>query len=447
MTELFATDQTFKDLGLSEPLLRGIESLGYEHPTIIQSKLIPVVIEGRDVMGQSKTGTGKTAAFSLPILERLLQDPRPFASLILVPTRELAIQVAREMRTLSRFTDLHEVAIYGGQPMKIQGPKLKKGPHIIVGTPGRIMDFHRRGQLPYDQVQIAVLDEVDRMLDIGFRDDIRKILGTMRQKHQTIFVSATISREIQQLGERYMHDPVRLDITSSRSLTVEQVNQRHIVVKPWDKRRMLLHLLRHEDPALTLIFCRTKQTVDALSEYLKRKGIDSHAIHGDMYQNKRNRVMRKLRAGELSVLVASDLAARGLDVDDITHVINYDVPEDPEIYVHRIGRTARAGRDGVAWSFVTPDQGGLLSDIERLTNVEIPEQKYPDFQPGPEPPDVIARRESDEKREEAKREEFSRVPVAPPVEAEVDESKFPGGAVPVAMPGKRMGGRLRIKRR
>ncbi len=446
--DVFNTERTFSQLGLADEIIQGIEKQGWVHPTAVQAALIPVALEGRDVLGQSKTGTGKTAAFGLPIMHILstTEHRQPVASLILVPTRELAIQVTHELRELGRFTDLKIIAVYGGQKMSVQIEKLKKGPDIIVGTPGRVMDMHRRGHLPYENVKLAVLDEVDRMLDIGFRDDIRKILGTMRHEHQTIFVSATISPEIEALGRKYMNNPDKLELTRSQSLTVQQVTQRYFAVQPWDKNRLLLHLLKREEPALTLVFCRTKSTVDGLTSYLNRKKIESHAIHGDMYQGQRNRVMQKLRAGELSVLVASDLASRGLDVDDITHVINYDLPDDPEVYVHRIGRTARAGRDGIAWSFVTPDQGHLLTNIEMLTNVEIPQESFGDFKPGEIPKDIRAQMELNEARQAQRRTEHRRAPSAPP-KVEHDPSKFPGGLVPSAAPSKRMGGRLRTRRR
>ncbi|HRQ74574.1 MAG TPA: DEAD/DEAH box helicase [Phycisphaerales bacterium] len=444
MHDVFNTEVSFEALGLKEELLEAIRKHGFVHPTHVQAALIPVALSGRDVLGQSKTGTGKTLAFGFPIMQMVEADEK-FAALILVPTRELAIQVTHELRELGRLTELKILAVYGGQKMSVQIEKLKKGPSIIVGTPGRVMDMHRRGFLPYDSVRIAVLDEVDRMLDIGFREDIRKILGAMRHEHQTIFVSATISDEIEQLARRYMRNPEKLALTTKQSLTVTQVTQKYFTVQPWDKSRLLLHLLEHEEPALTIIFCRTKQTVDALTEFLNRHKIEAYAIHGDMYQGKRNAVMQKLRAGELSVLVASDLAARGLDVDDITHVINYDLPEDPEVYVHRIGRTARAGRDGIAWAFVTPEQGDLLTAIEMLTNVEIPKAEYDDFAPGPIPADVQARIELAAARSEAAKTEHRRVTAAPPVV--VDPAKFPGGLVPKALPGKRMGGKLRTRRK
>jgi ATP-dependent RNA helicase DeaD len=447
MEEIFSTQQTFSELGLGPAVLQGIQQAGFAHPTVVQARLIPLALAGRDILGQSKTGTGKTAAFGLPLLN-MLDEHVPFAALILVPTRELAIQVTHEIRELGRFTNIKTMAVYGGQKISVQISKLQKHPNIIVGTPGRVMDMHGRGHLPYDKVRVAILDEVDRMLDIGFRDDIRRILGTMKHPHQTVLVSATISPEIEKLAHQYLHDPERLVLTASKSLTVSQVNQSYFAVQPWDKNRLLVHLLTHEDPALTLVFCRMKQTVDALTEYLSRHKIDAHAIHGDMYQGKRNRIMEMFRGGELGVLVASDLAARGLDVDNISHVINYDLPEDPEIYVHRIGRTARAGRNGIAWSFVTPDQGDLLTAIEMLTNVEIPRKEFTDFAPGPVPADIVAARERDAARRDAVRTEQNRLVTPPPaLVGDRDVSKFPGGQVPSAMPARRLGGRLRTRRR
>lgn len=447
MEELFDTNLSFADMGLKKGLLEALEKQGFEHPTSIQARMIPLVLEGRDVLGQSKTGTGKTAAFGIPILQ-MLEPSDGFGCLCLVPTRELAIQVAHELRNLGRFTDLRIVAVYGGQKMRVQTAKLKKDPPIIVGTPGRVMDMHRRGALPYDRIRVAILDEVDRMLDIGFREDIRQILGAIQHDHQTVFVSATISPEIEKLARRYMSKPEKLDISSSPSLTVSQVAQHYFPVERWDKNRLLLHLLRKESPSLTLVFCRTKQTVDGLTDYLKRKDVNATAIHGDMYQGRRNRVMSKFRSGELSVLVASDLAARGLDVDNISHVINYDLPDDPEVYVHRIGRTARTGRAGVAWSFVSPDQGNLLTAIEMLANVEIPMMDYPDFEPSPPPREILVQQKLAAERQDALHTEHSRVPLAPPAKSDAqDETKFPGGVVPVALPAKRMGGRLRGRRR
>jgi superfamily II DNA/RNA helicase len=264
---------------------------------------------------------------------------------------------------------------------------------------------------------------------------------------QTIFVSATISPDIEKLARSYMKDPEKI-VTFEKSLTVAQVKQSYFAVERWDKKRLLLHLLKKEAPGLTVVFCRTKRAVDEVALYLNKHKIDAHAMHGDMYQKKRDAVMGKLREGDLSVLVASDLAARGLDVDDITHVVNYDMPEDPEVYIHRIGRTARAGRKGIAWSFVAPDQGELLTNIEMLANVEIPTVGYDDFQPGPVPAEVAALREHEAKRREDAQQSRNRT-AGPevPVVAAVDPNMFPDGIVPTALPDRRLGGRARTKRR
>ncbi len=445
--DTFAIDKTFAPLGLNEALLEGLTKRGFKHPTHIQASLIPAALRGKDVLGQAKTGTGKTAAFGLPVLQ-MLDPTAAFSALVLVPTRELAIQVAKELQELGAFAKVHTVAVYGGQPIDKQMTQLKKGPPIIVGTPGRVMDLADRGILPFENFRFAILDEVDRMLDIGFRDDIRKILGRLRKTPQTIFVSATISSEIEKLARSYMKDPEKI-VSVEKSLTVSQVNQSYFAVERWDKRRLLLHLLRKEEPALTVVFCRTKRAVDEVTEFLNKNKIDAHAMHGDMYQKKRDQVMTRLREGDLSVLVASDLAARGLDVDDISHVVNYDMPEDPEVYIHRIGRTARAGRKGIAWSFVAPDQGELLTNIEMLANVEIPTVGYADFKPGPIPMDVSAMREYEAKRKEDNQQSRNRtaapeVPVAAKV---VDETRFPDGIVPTALPGRRLGGRVATRKR
>ncbi|MDX2147665.1 MAG: DEAD/DEAH box helicase [Planctomycetota bacterium] len=379
-------DVTFESLGLRNSVLKGVTAAGFQRPTAIQARLIPVILTGKDVLGQARTGTGKTAAFGLPLLHQCQRDI-PFQALVLAPTRELAIQITTELEELGEFTPIRSTTVYGGDSVRGQAEKLKRGSQIIVGTPGRVMDMVERGNLHFRNIKHVVLDEVDRMLDIGFRDDIRRILEMCppKEQRQTIVVSATLSDEIEKLARKYMRDPEKI-VTTAGSLTVSLVKQYYLTVNPWDKKRLLLHLLRHEEPALTVVFCRLKRLVDEIATGLTKRGIDAHAIHGDMPQGRRNRTMQRLRGGELSVLVASDLASRGLDVDDISHVINFDLPEDPEVYVHRIGRTARAGREGVAWSFVAPDQGGLLTDIEMLINTEVPKLDYPDFKPTDAPP-------------------------------------------------------------
>ena len=444
--DIFSTDQTFAELGLHESICTGLAKKGFEHPTGIQANLIPHILKGRDVIGQAKTGTGKTAAFGLPLLQKTDTDTG-IQSLVLAPTRELAVQIAREMREFARDTPIKIVAIYGGEPRNKQINKLRKKTHIVVGTPGRVQDLHNSGELSFDGIRHVVLDEVDRMLDIGFRDDIRRILKCIKRQHQTIFVSATISPEIESLARQFMKDPEKI-VSSTGSLTVARVDQTHLSVERWDKRRLLLHLLRKEKPELTLIFCATKREVDRVADYLNKKNIESHAIHGDMYQRQRDRVMQKFREGKLQVLVASDVAARGLDVDGVSHVINYDIPNDPEVYVHRIGRTARLDRKGVAWAFVTPEEGSLLTAIELLINAEVPLLEYDDFKPGPIPERVLAERAKKEKEAERRAQQGNRIKPAELSKKDAqDTTKFPGGIVPKkGKTPRRMGGKVRGRR-
>ncbi|MEO0482442.1 MAG: DEAD/DEAH box helicase [Planctomycetota bacterium] len=445
---IFADGKTFYDLDLSDEVVEGLAKAGIKHPTAIQAGMIPVAVEGRDVLGQAKTGTGKTAAFSLPLIE-LCDEGDPFQAVIVAPTRELAVQITQEFNRLAKGTRLRAITIYGGAGMGGQIEQLQTGPEVIVGTPGRLLDMAGRGHLKLGRARFAVLDEVDRMFDIGFRDDIRRILDLCPRERQTLVVSATISPEIEELARQHMRNPEKI-VTSAGSLTVALVEQHHLPVQLWDKRRLLLHLLTHEEPALTVVFCRLKRTVDDIAGRLNDKGIESFAIHGDLPQRKREQIFKKLKAGKLEVLIASDLAARGLDVDGITHVINYDLPDDPEVYVHRIGRTARIGRKGVAWSLVTPEQGKLLTEIEILVGQEIPKLEYPDFKPRPRPDNwkdappqghVIVEGVPDKK---GKSRHAIDLPAADPKKA--DPKKFPGGVVPTALPPKRLGGRTRTRR-
>jgi len=451
--ESFQLDKTFADLGLKDEILAAIKGLGFEHPTKIQSELVPLALTGVDILGQAKTGTGKTAAFALPLLNMIRKGDRSSA-LILAPTRELAVQIKQDFDDLGSKTGLKAVAIYGGQSIRVQADRLAKGPEIIVGTPGRIQDMVQRGYLDLHDVKFAVLDEVDRMFDIGFREDIRRILKMCPEDRQTIFVSATFTDEIENLARRYMNNPTKL-VVSSGSLTVELVTQGYVTVEPWDKKRMLAHLLTHEEPALTLVFCRMKRTVDDVVRYLSRKNIEAHAIHGDMTQGKRNSVMNQFRTGQLAVLVASDLASRGIDVEGITHVVNFDLPDDPDLYVHRIGRTARAGREGHAWSLVTPKQGPLLTDIEMLVNTEIPRMDYPDFDARERPEDW-----KDEptggrpiyevkgaKVEHKNRFETEAPPAAESMTDAQKAAKFPGGIVPSKLPPKLLRGKAKTRGR
>ncbi|MFG0292315.1 MAG: DEAD/DEAH box helicase [Phycisphaerales bacterium JB050] len=441
--EIFA-GKSFEDIGLRGTVRKALAELGFKSPTKIQAEMVPLVLAGKDVLGQSRTGSGKTAAFGLPVINNCIRG-LPFQAVILAPTRELAIQITDELRSFAKYTPLKMVTVYGGQKIDTQAKSLAKNPEIIVATPGRYMDMIGRGYLNQDNIRFVVLDEVDRMLDIGFRDDIRKILSGIRGDHQTVFVSATISPEIESLGRAFMKkDAERLE-TVGGSLTVSLVDQYYFTVEPWDKSRLLRHVLKKEEPELALVFCRMKRTVDKITEGLRRSGINAAAIHGDLPQGKRNQIMEQLHAGELHILVASDLAARGLDVDGITHVINFDLPEDPEIYVHRIGRTARAGRGGVAFSFVSPDQGALLTEVELLANTHVPARSYDDFEPGPVPSDVEEQRKREAQRREmlsSKNRYKSAAPEVPAPKEKIDASKFPGGVVPTKLPPRRMGGKI-----
>lgn len=371
----------FAELGLELTLLKGLDKAGFEQPTDVQREMIPVLLKGVDVLGQARTGTGKTAAFGLPILQRL-DETKGFQALIVVPTRELAVQVTAEIRRLGEFTPFHAVPIYGGQAIKHQVKVLGRRTHLIVATPGRMIDMVNRRILQLSEVRYVVLDEVDRMLDIGFIDDIRKILSQITQPHQTILVSATVSREVTQLARQFMHEPHEVDV-SHDDLTVDNINQVYCSVEGWDKYRMLSLVLQRETPKLAIVFTNTKHAARKLAKKLHQQGINVKEIHGDLVQRKRERVMDRFRRHKIDVLVATDLAARGIDVNDISHIINYDLPKDPQVYVHRIGRTARMGAFGRAISFVTSDEGGLLTAVEMLINKQIELVQFHGFKARP----------------------------------------------------------------
>ncbi|MGB9625174.1 MAG: DEAD/DEAH box helicase, partial [Phycisphaerae bacterium] len=354
----------FAELGVELPWLKALSKIGFRAPTEIQRALIPPVLAGRDVIGQARTGTGKTAAFGLPVSQRVDPDRR-LQAIVLVPTRELAVQAAAEIIRLNEFTRVRCVPVYGGERIRHQLHQLGRKPHIVVATPGRLMDLLDRRALSFDEIRFAVLDEVDRMLDIGFRDDIRRILSQIRTPHQTISVSATIEDEIKRLVSQYANDPLELNV-SRDELTVDEVSQAYFSVEPWDKFRLLLALLKRDQPKLAIIFCRTKHGARKLAHRLHQAGIEAKEIHGDLVQQKRDRVMARFRKHQIRLLIATDLASRGIDVHAISHIINYDIPDDPDVYVHRIGRTARMGAFGRAYTFVTKEQGKQLTEIEKL---------------------------------------------------------------------------------
>lgn len=398
----------FAALGVRPSILRGLAEAQFETPSEIQSLLIPRALAGVDILGQARTGTGKTAAFGIPILQRATRGLATQA-IILVPTRELCIQVDTELKRLGMHTPIRIVPVYGGQKISAQMKFLKHGPEVVVGTPGRVMDLLERNIINFRNVRFVVLDEVDRMLDIGFRDDIRRILsrvkgvsrgdeqgdsqddrgGASDRAHQTMFVSATISSEIERLARSYMHEPVEKLIApgADEKPTVAEVEQYFLSVQPWDKYRLLKALLERENPDLAIVFCKTKHGAQKLAKKLHADGIECREIHGNLAQNKRDRVMKSFRGGKFDVLVATDLASRGIDVADISHIINFDIPDDPEVYVHRVGRTARMGAKGKAFTFVARDQGELLTKVESLINMMIPQATLETFTPTPQPHD------------------------------------------------------------
>jgi ATP-dependent RNA helicase DeaD len=390
--------EAFADLGLDEICLKGVAAMGFEEPSPVQAEMIPVALQGKDVLGQARTGTGKTAAFALPVIQ-MAQRGAGIQAIILTPTRELAVQVTEEIIQLSRFSPLSAVPVYGGTKVGGQIRRLADNPEIVIGTPGRVMDMVGRKALDLGGVRWAVLDEVDRMLDIGFRDDIRRILGWVPRSAQRMFVSATLPPDVNKLVEEFSTDLTRLTLSEDR-MTVEQVEQHYVSVERWDKYQLLRKVIEGEKPDLAIVFTNTKRQAGRVCDKLSRDGINARQIHGDLMQRQRDKVMRKFREQAIHVLVATDLMGRGIDVGGISHIINYDIPVNPEIYVHRIGRTARMGAVGVAITFVSRDEGKQLTEVEKLINQQVSPMELEGFKPSPPPPEEAARRELDEQRKE-----------------------------------------------
>ncbi len=362
---------TFADLEISNAMTKAVGDLGYKEPTPIQAQTIPPILQGRDVTGQAKTGTGKTAAFGIPLLERIKPQDRSVQGLILCPTRELAIQVERELSLLAKYkSGIRTLAIYGGRSINPQIDALKRGVQIVVGTPGRLLDHARRKTLRLDAVKMVVVDEADVMLDMGFVNDIEAILRQTPSDRQTLFFSATLPKAVLALTKKYQRNPQFIRI-ETRGLTVAQVRQEYYEIPAPSKRKALERLLNVYNPFLTLVFCNTKRRVDRVAKVMKGHGFRVESLHGDMNQSQRNQVMRKFRNGDLAVLVASDVAARGLDVENIDLVVNYDLPRELDLYVHRIGRTGRAGKSGAAVSFATGLELRQIKDIQRHTKASI----------------------------------------------------------------------------
>lgn len=375
---------TFSTLGLCEPLLRAIEEKGYSTPSPIQQQGIPLVLAGRDVMAAAQTGTGKTASFTLPLLQRLTAGNKvksnQVRALVLTPTRELAAQVAENVASYGKYLSLSSAVVFGGVKINPQMMRLRKGSDVLVATPGRLLDLYHQNAVRFDQLEILVLDEADRMLDMGFIDDIKKILALLPKRRQNLLFSATFSGEIRALVQGLLHDPVEISV-SPRNIAATTVQQSVYEVDKERKAALLSHLVRERGWQQVLVFTRTKQGANRLTDRLGRDGITAASIHGDKSQGARTRALAEFKAGQLRVLVATDVAARGIDIIELPHVINYDLPSVPEDYVHRIGRTGRAGCEGEAISLVSADEVLLLSAVENLIRQTLAREQEPGFTP------------------------------------------------------------------
>lgn len=367
----------FEEMNLSTEICKAVQDMGFEEATPIQSESISEIMAGKDVIGQSQTGTGKTAAFGIPCLELLDPDDRKLQAVILCPTRELAIQVCEEFRKLIKYKEnVRIIPIYGGQPIDRQIFALKKGVQVVIGTPGRVMDHMRRRTLKMETVKMVVLDEADEMLDMGFREDIEEILTKVTSEHQTVLFSATMPKEILDLTKKFQKNPHLIKVTR-KELTIPSVEQIYFEVKDKNKLDAISRLIDLYDPNLSIVFCNTKRRVDELVEQLQGRGYFAEGLHGDLKQPQRDRVMQKFRSRAIEILVATDVAARGIDVDDVDIVFNYDIPQDEEYYVHRIGRTGRAGKSGKAFTLVVGKELYKLRDIMKYTKAKIMQQQLP----------------------------------------------------------------------
>ena len=380
---------SFENLGLSAPILRAIQESGYDHPTPIQSQAIPAVLAGGDLLAGAQTGTGKTAGFTLPMLQKLAASTvaggpgkRKIRALVLTPTRELAAQVEESVRNYGKYLPLKSMVMFGGVGMNPQIDALRQGIDILVATPGRLLDHHQQGTLKLDDVEMFVLDEADRMLDMGFIHDIRRVLNILPQKKQSLLFSATFSDEIKALAERLLNSPRVIEV-ARRNATADTVAQKVHPVDRDRKKELLSHLILSQDWHQVLVFTRMKHGANRLVEFLDKQGITAMAIHGNKSQSARTRALADFKTGALRVLVATDIAARGIDIDQLPHVVNYELPNVPEDYVHRIGRTGRAGAEGEAVSLVCVDEEGFLASIEKLIKRQIPREVVAGFAPDP----------------------------------------------------------------
>lgn len=366
----------FEDLSLSKNIQTAVADLGYKEPTPIQQQAIPVILDGRDLVGCAQTGTGKTAAFAIPIIHQLHRitgsgsKQKKIRALVVTPTRELAVQIGQSFDDYGKYTNLTQLTIFGGVSQVPQVDRLRKGIDVLIATPGRLLDLHKQGFIDLDHLHTLVLDEADQMLDMGFVNDVKKIVKLTPDNRQTLLFSATMPLAIRELAEMFLTDPVSVSVTPVSS-TAEKIEQHIYFVEKGEKRNLLYHLIRNEKLADVLVFSRTKHGADNIVKSLRKKGVAAEAIHGDKSQNARQRVLDAFKAKEVGVLVATDIAARGIDIDQLPYVINFDLPNIPETYVHRIGRTGRAGNGGLAISFCSKDEHPYWKDIVKLINVEV----------------------------------------------------------------------------
>ncbi len=367
----------FRNLGLSQEALNVLQLKGFEAPTPIQEKTIPAILKStKDIVGQAQTGTGKTAAFGLPIIELIKENKGSVQALVLTPTRELAIQVAEEINSLKGKKSLSIIPVYGGQSIELQLRSLRKGVDIVIGTPGRIIDHLKRKTLKLKDISFLVLDEADEMLNMGFLDDVREIMEYTNSQKRTMLFSATMPQEIMQIAKKYMREYEVIKVVGG-NLTVSQTDQIYFEVNPSDRFEVLCRIIDVEEKFYGLIFCRTKVDVDKVANHMIERGYDADALHGDMSQSQREKILNKFKRRLINILIATDVAARGIDVQDLTHVINYSLPQDPESYVHRIGRTGRAGKEGIAITFITPEEYRKLQFIKKRAQTDIRKERIP----------------------------------------------------------------------